>query len=111
MKDEVVQIQPRTSDIYTVLIKDLKLKNTEFHMYKLKQERSYRVVLKNMHAATNLDNLKTAIEKQGHCVVNIWNTKQKFTKKPLSTFFVNLKPNNDNKKIGYKNINAVSHNV
>lgn len=53
-----VKIQPETSEKYTTIIKELKERNTEFHTYKIKQERSFRVILKNMHHSTNLDNLK-----------------------------------------------------
>jgi hypothetical protein len=63
-------------------------------MYRLKEERSYRVVLKNMHYSFNLEEIKTEIENLGHTVTNIWNIKQYGTKLPLSKsfFFVELKP-------------------
>jgi hypothetical protein len=48
----------------------------EFHTYKLKEKRSYRAVLQNMHYSTNPEELKTNIEKLGHMVTNIWNIKQ-----------------------------------
>jgi hypothetical protein len=60
-------------------------------MYKLK-ERSYRVVLKNMHYFINPEEIKTEIENLGHTVTNIWNIKQYRTKLPLSIFFAELKP-------------------
>jgi hypothetical protein len=71
----------------------------QFHRYKLKEGRSYRVVLKNMHYSINLEEIKTEIENPGHMVTNIWNTKQYRTKHPLSRFFVELKPAPNNKYI------------
>lgn len=47
-----VKIQPGTSEKYTTIIKELKERNTEFHTYKIKQERSFRVILKK-HASLN----------------------------------------------------------
>jgi hypothetical protein len=44
-----VKVQPKTSDSYRIITKALAERNTQFHTYKLKEERAYRVVLKNMH--------------------------------------------------------------
>jgi hypothetical protein len=41
-----VEVQPKTSDSYRTIIKTLAKNHTESHTYKLKEERSYRVVLK-----------------------------------------------------------------
>jgi hypothetical protein len=41
-----VNVQPKTSECYRTFIEALAEKRTEFHTYKLKEERSYRVVLK-----------------------------------------------------------------
>lgn len=47
-----VKIQPGTSEKYTTIIKELKERNTDFHTYKIKQERSFQVILKK-HASLN----------------------------------------------------------
>jgi hypothetical protein len=44
--DNQVKVQPKTSESYKTIIKSLAKKHVEFHIYKLKEERSYRVVLK-----------------------------------------------------------------
>jgi hypothetical protein len=36
-------------------------KNTEFHTYKPKQERSFRAVLKNIHPSTDLNGIKQSL--------------------------------------------------
>jgi hypothetical protein len=41
-----VKVQPKTSESYRTIIKALAEKRTQFHTYKLKEERFYRVVLK-----------------------------------------------------------------
>jgi len=45
----------------------------EFHTYKLKQKRSFRVVLKNIHPSTDPEEIKLAIETIRHEVTNVWN--------------------------------------
>jgi hypothetical protein len=91
-----VKVQPATIASYRTITKALSDKQTEFHTYKPKEERSYRVVLKNSIPPTDI---KTEIEKLGHHVTNIWNITQSRTKLPLSMFFVDLKPAPNNKDI------------
>jgi len=71
-------------------VKELKTKNTEFHIYKLKQE-SFKIVLKHIHATAKLDDIKKEIEDLEHIVTNIWNIKKQSTKKALHMFYVELK--------------------
>lgn len=77
----------------------LELKNTEFYIYKPKQERNFKVVLKNMHPSTEIAEIKTALGELSHTTNNIWNIKQRITKKSLPIFIIELKPNNNNKDI------------
>jgi hypothetical protein len=44
-----VKVQSKTSESYRIIIKALAEKRMKFHTYKLKEERSYREVLKNLH--------------------------------------------------------------
>jgi len=71
-------------------------KNTEFHTYKPKQERSFIVVLKNSHPSTDLNGIKQSLIDTGHVVTNIWNVKQRVTNKPLPMHFVDVKPRENN---------------
>jgi PAX-interacting protein 1 len=61
-------------------------------MYQPKEDRSFRTVLIGMHYSTDTSEIKSAIEKFGHTVVNVFNVKQNRTNIPLSLFFVDLKP-------------------
>jgi len=59
----------------------------EFHTYKPKQERSFKVVLKHIHATTNVDDIKKEIGNLGHTVTNIWNIKKQGIKRTLHMFY------------------------
>jgi hypothetical protein len=45
------------------------------------------------------DDLREEIKDNGHIVTNIWNIKKQDTTKTLPTFYVKLKPENNNKDI------------
>ena len=53
--NDQVRVQPTESSVYITIVKALMEKNAEFHTYKPKQERSFRVVLKNIHPSTDLN--------------------------------------------------------
>jgi len=80
-------------------VKELKTRNTEFHTYKPKQQRSFKVVLKDMLPQEKIDAIKRDIEELGHKVTNIWNIKKHGTKVALNIFYVKLKSENNNKDI------------
>jgi hypothetical protein len=46
--NDQVTVQPAESSVYTTVVKALMEKYTEFHTYKPRQERNFRVVLKNI---------------------------------------------------------------
>lgn len=94
-----VKIQVEDGKSYTTVTKALNEKNTEYHTYKSKETRTYRVVLKNIHSSTDIQEIKNCIEDLGHEVTNVWNIKQRSTNKPLPMFFIDLKQNDNNKDI------------
>jgi hypothetical protein len=94
-----VKLQPNTCEGYTTITKALIEKKTEFHIYKPKGERNFRVLLKNMHYSVDTSDLKHAIEELGHTVENIWNIQHSRTKAPLPMFFTDVKPAVTNKTI------------
>jgi hypothetical protein len=65
-------------------------RNTKFHTYKLKEERTYRVVLKHTHYSIAPEDIKPEIENLGHKVANVWNAKHYRTKQSLLMFFIDL---------------------
>jgi len=82
--NEQTKIQPKSSIVYVSIVKELRNRNTEFHTYKPKQERSFKVILKHIHATTNLNDIKKEIEDLEHTVTNIWNIKKQGTKRALT---------------------------
>lgn len=102
-----VKIQPNSPEIYSKIVKLLEERETEFYTYKPKQERSFKVVLKNMHHSTDIEEIKNALMERGHFVTNIWNIKQRNTKKPLPIFIIELKPDTNNKEV--YNIKTLLH--
>jgi hypothetical protein len=53
LNNQQVKIQPKTTEKFSIIVKALKEKQTSFHTYKPKEERNFKVVLKNMHPSTN----------------------------------------------------------
>jgi hypothetical protein len=53
-----VKVQPKTSESYRIITKVLAEKRMQFHTHKLKEEKTYRVVLKNMHSPSTLKRSK-----------------------------------------------------
>ncbi|KAL7299035.1 hypothetical protein TKK_0008130 [Trichogramma kaykai] len=94
-----VKVQPKSSLDYLPIITMLKQKDTRFHTYQLKQEKPYRVVLKNVHPSTNTDDIKKELQELGHKVTRISNIQQHITRRALPMFFEELKVAENNKEI------------
>ena len=99
LSNEQIRVQPTESSVYTSIIKALMEKNTEFHSYKPRQDRSFRVVVRNLHPSTETQDIKQAIMEKGHEVTNIWNAKQRSTNRPLPLHFIDIKPYPTNKEV------------
>lgn len=99
LRNEQVRIQPKTTELYTKIVRNLQDKNTEFYTYRPKQDRNFKVVLKNLHPSTDIEEIKDELNLQGHKVTNVWNVKQRNSKKPIPIFFIELEPNSNNKHI------------
>ena len=94
-----VKILPTNPEAYRKLTKTLRALNANFHTYQLKEERPFRVVLRNIHHSADIDDLKTELSKLGHEVINVSNIRHRVTKDPLSLFFIDLKQKPNNKEI------------
>lgn len=104
-----MKLQLQTIETYRSVMKALQDRNTELHSYQVKGERTFRVVLRNLHHSTDHDELKRELLEKGHTAVNIFNVKHRATKQPLSMFYVNLAPKANNKDI--YNITKLMHCV
>jgi hypothetical protein len=71
LADNLVKVQPKTSESYRTNMKALSGKRMEFHTYKLKEEETYTVMLKNIQRSNIKQEIKNEIGKLGHTVRNI----------------------------------------
>lgn len=94
-----VRIQPLNSDSYNPIVKMLKEKDTQFYTFQRKQDRNFRVVLKNIHPSVDTEDLKVEIEGHKHTVRSIVNIKHSISKIPLPIFFVEIETKENNKDI------------
>jgi hypothetical protein len=85
-QDNQVKIQSKSSDKYTIIIKALAEKRTEFHTYQPKADGNFRTVLRGLHYSTDIQDIKSEIESHGHSVMNIYNIKHSGTNTPLPFF-------------------------
>jgi len=67
--------------------------------YKPKQESSFKIVLKYIPPEKKINAIKRDIEEIEHKITDIWNINKCGTKAPLNIFYVELKPENNNKNI------------
>ena len=88
-----------TPESFGTIVKQLEDKKTEFFTYKPKNERNFKVILKNMHPSFETGEISSALLELGHEVTNIWNIKQRQTQKPLPMFVVEILQNPTNKDI------------
>lgn len=107
LKDNEVKVQPAESIHYTAIIKMLKDKNTQYYTYKPKEQRGFRVFLRNVHYSADTEEIKQLLSAYGHEVIHIQNVLQLRTKKPLSLFALELKVKDNNKDI--YNIDTLMH--
>lgn len=94
-----IRVMVKTIQSYRILVRYLDDKGINFHTYQLKQERAYRVVVKNLHFSTPTVLIKDAIEEKGHKVRNIVNIKSKVSQNPLPMFYIDLEPAGNNMDI------------
>lgn len=94
-----VKLSTTSADSYRLVIKFLQESKADFHTYQLKQDRAYRVILRNLHHTTPIEEIKNELLAHGHQVRNITNVLQRNTKLPLPLFFIDLEPAINNKDI------------
>jgi hypothetical protein len=61
LSNDQVEVQPLAAPTNTTLIKAMIHNKTEFHTYKPKQDKAFRVVLKKVHQTTDLAEIKRSI--------------------------------------------------
>lgn len=99
LNNNQIRLMVNKVDSYRTLVKYLEGRSIGFHTFQLKQERSYRVVIKGLHHSTPIEDIKAALLCLGHGVRNVTNVRSRVSKEPLPMFFVDLDPQTNNKEI------------
>lgn len=99
LRNGEVKLSVNNIESYRKLVKCFDDKEVSYHTYQIRQERSYRVVLKGLHHTTPVTDIKAEIISLGFDVRNVHNAKSRVTKAPLSMFFVDLDPRPNNNEI------------
>uniref|UniRef100_A0A6M2DQJ3 Putative nucleic-acid-binding protein from transposon x-element n=1 Tax=Xenopsylla cheopis TaxID=163159 RepID=A0A6M2DQJ3_XENCH len=94
-----IKIQAYDAHAYNIILKELKDKNTDMHSFQDKNKRSFKVVIRNLHFSTDVDDIKSEIESYGHTIIRISNMTHRITKAPLNLFLVELERKNNNGEI------------
>lgn len=102
-----LKILPSNPSVYRAIIHYLNDNKAEFHTYQLREEKTFRVVVRNLHPTTSTAEIKAALHEIGFNVRNVVNVLHKTSKIALPLFFVDLEPDEINKEIF--NINHILH--
>jgi hypothetical protein len=99
LRNDTVKINTQNPETYRKLIRHLNSEKIIHHTYQMKQDRAYRVVIRNLHYSIPIDEIKEELKKKGHTVHNILNIRHRVNKYPLSMFYIDLEPKENNKEI------------
>ena len=65
LQNDTVKISTQNPDTYRKLIRHLNSENIIHHTYQMKQDRAYRIVIRNLHYSIPIDEIKE-LQKRGH---------------------------------------------
>jgi diaminopimelate epimerase len=99
LQNDTVKINTQNPETYRKLIRHLHCEKIVHQTCQMKQNRAYRVVIRNLHYSIPIDEIEEGLNKQGHTVRNIVNIRHRINKHPLSMFYVDLEPKQNNKEI------------
>jgi hypothetical protein len=99
MANNVIKINVNTVEMYREVVRFMKDSNIIYHTYQLKEDKPYRVVIRNLHHTIPIEYIKEDLQKAGFKVRNITNITHRVTKLPLPMFYVDLEPAGNNKEI------------
>jgi hypothetical protein len=77
-------------------------KKVEFHTYQHRQQRAYRVVIRNLHHSVQQELVREDTERMGHKITKLWNIRHTVTGSPLSLLFLDIEPAANNSEIYHK---------
>lgn len=94
-----LKIQTSNPESYRALIHFLKDENAEYHTYQLREDKPFRIVIRNLHPSTPIKIIKEELEVRLFEVRQVTNVLHKVNKNPLPLFFVDLEPTPKSKEI------------
>jgi len=97
--NETVKINVNTFESYRKLTTRLQNDKIVHHTNQIREERAYRMVLRNLHHSIPPNEIQAEFESLGHKVRNVLNIRHRVTKEPLPLYFVDSEPQDNNKNI------------
>lgn len=94
-----LKLQTYSPTSYRSVVSYLKNNNVSFHSFQLKEEKAYRVVIRNMHHTTDTSLIKQELKNKGFFARSITPVTNKLTNTPLPLFFIDLEPSPTNSDI------------
>jgi len=89
---ESLKLNTNSPNAYRAIIRYLKESKVEFFTYQLKENKPYRIVIRNLHSTTDPNYIKEELEKEGFHARNVTNALHRVSKIQLPLFFVDLEP-------------------
>jgi hypothetical protein len=77
LSNETIKMNVTTSGSYRKLIKQFQQEKIVHHTCQIREERAYRVVIRNLHHSVTMDEIKQELEKEGYTVHNILNIRHR----------------------------------
>jgi len=81
-----------SSNSFRQTIKLLNDSSVEYYTYQAKEDKPYRVVLKNLHHSISTNYISQELTELGFSVRNVTNIKKRQSNDPLPLFFIDLNP-------------------
>lgn len=109
LRDGQVRLMTKTIESYRKVVRHFESSKICYHTFQLKKDRAYRVVIKGLHHSTAISDIKAKLLSLGHQVRSVRNVISRKTKEPLSMFFVDLDPSENNKDV--YNIHSIDNAI
>ena len=94
-----LRLQTFNSYSYRAVVKYLRENEVPHHSFQNKEDKPYRVVIKNLQPSTDISYIKIELSALGFRVRNINNARHRQSKLPLPIFFIDLEPDSANSAI------------
>lgn len=99
MSNSTVSVNVLEVEDFRLLVREMRKLKIKFYTYQIKSERAHKVVIRQIHASVQPEEIKTALEELGFNCQNVTNIRHWRTKEPLPLFFVDLEPDDKMKEI------------